>query len=247
MRQNKMILQKKKEAGKFPEFMYKTTYVNNTMRLAKTAREEEYNPIIKKSLNFINVLPNNQKQKLFVQIKASLNEIQKNHKRIFEELTQSKSKSKKTKYECPINLNQIEERQTRRKSAINIDKDDDKKEIKSKQNPRVAEIKKEEKTKADLQGNTITSEAELAKTFELLNTSVKPLTRGQKGLKAIAKMRKLGLTPLDVMNGVVFSHKPYEKKGSHGFLTAIKLGNIQLVKQYLKQNKYYVYDFDHVI
>lgn len=47
-------------------------------------------------------------------------------------------------------------------------------------------------------------------------------------------------------SGLIFSLIPYGRQGSFLFLKSVKFGFIDRVRQCLKLNKYYVYDFDEV-
>ncbi len=65
-------------------------------------------------------------------------------------------------------------------------------------------------------------------------------------LLALAKMKKLGLTPRDFAEDDVFSQEPYQKPHSQAFFIAVKVGDLDAVKRYLKHNKFLVYDYDYV-
>ncbi len=40
--------------------------------------------------------------------------------------------------------------------------------------------------------------------------------------------------------------KPYDRPGSHKFINAAKSGDLETIKRMLKQNRYFVYDYDHI-
>lgn len=44
----------------------------------------------------------------------------------------------------------------------------------------------------------------------------------------------------------VIPKKPYERPGSHKFINAAKSGDYEVVCKMLKNNKYFVYDFDDI-
>ncbi len=44
----------------------------------------------------------------------------------------------------------------------------------------------------------------------------------------------------------VIPEKPYERPGSQKFFNAVKAGDLKIVEQLLRQNRYYVYDFDNI-
>lgn len=65
-------------------------------------------------------------------------------------------------------------------------------------------------------------------------------------LNCLNKLRKMHLTPNDLVNYNVFSKKPFGKPNSQQFFLSIKVGNIAAVKQFIKMNRYLIFDFDHV-
>ena len=67
----------------------------------------------------------------------------------------------------------------------------------------------------------------------------------QKVLAVINKMNQLGLSPDDLLSNKIISTKPFEKKFAKEFISAAKDGDVELVKQYLAQDKYLTFDFDY--
>ncbi|CAK70195.1 unnamed protein product (macronuclear) [Paramecium tetraurelia] len=63
-------------------------------------------------------------------------------------------------------------------------------------------------------------------------------------LRAINKIKKLGLTIKYVMQNKIFSKKPYEKPLSKQFIHAAKKNEIDEVSNFLSINPYLVFDFD---
>lgn len=51
---------------------------------------------------------------------------------------------------------------------------------------------------------------------------------------------------MQLMTMEVFSSKPFEKLHSYELIRAAKLGDILKVKECLNENRYLVFDFDHV-
>ena len=70
-------------------------------------------------------------------------------------------------------------------------------------------------------------------------------TLRQKVLAVINKMNQLGLCPDDLLSNSIISSKPFEKRYSKEFILAAKDNNIELVRQYLLQDKYLTFDFDY--
>jgi Ankyrin repeats (3 copies) len=70
-------------------------------------------------------------------------------------------------------------------------------------------------------------------------------TLRQKVLAVINKMNQLGLCPDDLLSSKIISTKPFEKKYAKEFILAAKEGDVELVKQYLLQDKYLTFDFDY--
>ena len=63
-------------------------------------------------------------------------------------------------------------------------------------------------------------------------------------LRIIEKLKQLQISINDLQLGLVFSSKPFEKKGSKQFIEACKNGDLIMVKCTLLVNRYLVYDFD---
>lgn len=49
-----------------------------------------------------------------------------------------------------------------------------------------------------------------------------------------------------LMEKQIFSTCPFEKKNSEKLIQASKLGEVEVVQNLLVQNRFLVYDFDHV-
>lgn len=68
-------------------------------------------------------------------------------------------------------------------------------------------------------------------------------------------LKRLKLTPKlvifkyvynKIMTTEVFSYKPFQKAGSHEFISACKQNDIFRIEELLKQNRFFVFDFDYV-
>ncbi|CAD8146002.1 unnamed protein product [Paramecium pentaurelia] len=63
-------------------------------------------------------------------------------------------------------------------------------------------------------------------------------------LRALKKIKALGLTIKYVMEHKIFSKKPYEKKYSKEFIHAAKQNKIEEIENYLQINPYLVFEYD---
>lgn len=48
------------------------------------------------------------------------------------------------------------------------------------------------------------------------------------------------------MKSIIFSLRPFEKEGSYHFLRAARTGDYSRLEEYLKFNRYLLYDFNNV-
>ena len=62
---------------------------------------------------------------------------------------------------------------------------------------------------------------------------------------ALVKLSRLGHNLDQILKEKIFSKVPFQTKGSYGFMSAAKNGDIETMKKLLKFEKYIIYDFDH--
>ncbi|CAD8203156.1 unnamed protein product [Paramecium octaurelia] len=83
----------------------------------------------------------------------------------------------------------------------------------------------------------------------LLNEQIKPAKRTKKQLRqcllrALKKLKEMNITTKMMLQKQIFSKKPYQKLYSQEFIHAVKLNQLEKVRQYLDKNQYLVFDFD---
>lgn len=61
----------------------------------------------------------------------------------------------------------------------------------------------------------------------------------------LLRLRRLKLTPRDLLRNDVFSVRPYQKKHSYELIQYVKKNDIDHVKELLNRNRFLIYDFDH--
>ncbi|CAD8192657.1 unnamed protein product [Paramecium pentaurelia] len=83
----------------------------------------------------------------------------------------------------------------------------------------------------------------------LLNEQIKPAKRTKKQLRqcllrALKKLKEMNVTTNMMLQKQIFSKKPYQKPYSQEFIHAVKLNQLEKVRQYLEKNQYLVFEFD---
>ncbi|CAD8111520.1 unnamed protein product [Paramecium sonneborni] len=111
--------------------------------------------------------------------------------------------------------------------------------------------KSPKRLKNQLENSSIITTKNIDKLQEkILNEDIKPPKRSKKELKgcllrALRKLKEMNINTKIMLQKQIFSKKPYQKPNSQEFIHAVKLNQLEKVKQYLDKNKYIVFDFDY--
>ncbi|CAD8179115.1 unnamed protein product [Paramecium pentaurelia] len=97
--------------------------------------------------------------------------------------------------------------------------------------------------------NIITKNIEIEQE-KILKEDIKPPKKTKKELKgcllrALRKLKEMNINTKIMLQKQIFSKKPYQKPNSKEFIHAVKLNQLEKVKQYLEKNKYIIFDFDY--
>ncbi|CAK58172.1 unnamed protein product (macronuclear) [Paramecium tetraurelia] len=85
---------------------------------------------------------------------------------------------------------------------------------------------------------------------KILKEDIKPPKKTKKELKgcllrALRKLKEMNINTKMMLQKQIFSKKPYQKPNSQEFIHAVKLNQLDKVKQYIEKNKYIIFDFDY--